>query len=304
MIPTLTFSEAWAGYRQWEHRMPAKPATRMATRVSGLAEILDDFDVVILDNFGVLSLGGPAIPEGGPALSAIRASGKPLRILTNDGAKGIDAMLAGHRGRGYTFQADEIVPGYRLLGRAIAARAAAPDSRSWGMINLDPAPEPELTGSMVALTGDGIGQIDAISGLVFLDAGEWREADQDRLLASFGAEPRPVIVCNPDLTAPYPGELSIEPGWFAHLLADATGIEPDFLGKPFPDTYDIALNGLDHIPRHRIIAVGDTPHTDVLGAHAAGIKSLLVETGFTRGQDAVDLMEEAGIMADFIASTV
>jgi glycerol-1-phosphatase len=301
MTSTLSFYQAWAGYRRWEHRMPEKPPRRLARRVSCLAEILNDFDAVIFDNFGVLSLGGPAIPEGAAALAAVRAAGKPLRILTNDGAKGIDAMLTGHRGRGYYFQDEEIIPGYRLLEAALNAR---PIQRPWGVIGLDPLPEPALTGPMLALTGDGINRIEEVGGVVLLDAGEWRQSDQDRLVEAMTQDPRPMIVCNPDLTAPYPTDLSIEPGWSAHLLADATGVEPVFLGKPFPDIYDVALRGLGDIPRDRVIAVGDTPHTDVLGAHAAGIRSLLVETGFTRGQDAIALMEEADIMADFIAAAV
>ena len=79
---------------------PPSHQAAWARRVSGLIEVLEDFDVVILDNFGVLSLGPPAIPEGTAALEAIRAAGKPVRILTNDGAKGIEAMRAGHLGRG------------------------------------------------------------------------------------------------------------------------------------------------------------------------------------------------------------
>ena len=39
-------------------------------------------------------------------------------------------------------------------------------------------------------------------------------------------------------------------------------------------------------------------------AWAAGIKSLLVETGFTRGRDAAALMEQAGIVADYVAATI
>lgn len=301
MLDTMSFQDAWAGYRRWEHRMPAKPPAREARRVSGLAEILGGFDAVILDNFGVLSLGPPAIPAGAAALAAIRAAGKPVRILTNDGAKGIEAMRAGHLGRGYTFEAEEIVPGYRLLEQSLTAH---PISRPWGVIGLDPLPERRLTDAMIPLTNGGVARLDEIGGVVMLDAGDWREADQAALVAAMRADARPLIVCNPDLTAPYTDALSHEPGWSAHQLADATGIEPVFLGKPFPDIYDVALADIAEIPRARIIAVGDTPHTDVLGAHAAGIKSLLVETGFTRGRDAAALMREAGIMADFIAATV
>jgi ribonucleotide monophosphatase NagD (HAD superfamily) len=210
-------------------------------------------------------------------------------------------MLDGHHGRGYAFQAGEIIPGYRLLDRALDAHRL---SRPWGVIGLTPLPEPALTAAMVPLTQGAIGRVEGIGGVVFFDSGAWSDADQAALVAAFCREPRPIIVCNPDLTAPYTDNLSAEPGWYAHQLADIAGVEPVFLGKPYPEIYDLALHDLAHIPRDRVLAVGDTPHTDVLGAHAAGIKSLLVETGFTRGRDAAALMAEAGIMADYIAATV
>jgi glycerol 3-phosphatase-2 len=100
MVTTLSFDEARTGYRRWEHLMSAKPPLRSARRVSGLTEILDQFDAVILDNFGVLSLGSPAINAGTRPWQRCASPVKPLRILTNIGAQGIEAMLVGHQSRG------------------------------------------------------------------------------------------------------------------------------------------------------------------------------------------------------------
>jgi hypothetical protein len=47
---------------------------------------------VILDNFSVLSLGSTAITAGTRPSQQFGQSGKPLRILTNDSTKGIEAM--------------------------------------------------------------------------------------------------------------------------------------------------------------------------------------------------------------------
>ena len=301
MTDTLSFEQAWAGYRQWEHRMPHKPPFRRPRRVSGLVEILDAFDAVILDNFGVMSLGGPAIPQGHAAMAAIRQAGLGLRVITNDGGSGLDAMVAAHRARGIDLRDCEIIPGYRLLERALARHTI---DRPWGVVGLEPLPLPALTASMIPLAGAGPDLLDATGGIVLLDTGRWNEADHNGLVAALRREPRPVIVCNPDLTAPYPDFLSLEPGWYGHRLADACGLKPDFLGKPFPDIYDLALDGLDGIRRDRVLAVGDTPHTDILGAHAAGLRSLLVETGFTRGRNARALMACCGIAADYVARTI
>jgi len=301
MIATISFSQAWTGYRRWAHRLPTIQNRPEPERVSGLIEILDDFDVVILDNFGVLSLGAPAITKGPRALSEIRRRRLILRVITNDGAKSIDAMCADHASRGYTINTKEIFPGFCLLSRTLAQIDI---DRPWGVIGLQPYPEPKVTSNMITLTNEGLGNLDLVGGLVFLDARPWRPQDQQALISAFKYEHRPVIVCNPDLAAPYPNNLSIEPGWFANHLADETDVEPIFLGKPFPEIYDEALAGLEHIPRERIIAVGDTLHTDILGAHTAGIKSLLVETGFTRSVDPLMLMAESGLYPNYVAKTI
>jgi glycerol 3-phosphatase-2 len=299
-IPSLFFDDAWAGYRRWEHRLPSKPAPITPERVGGLRDLLDDFDVFILDNFGVLSLGTPVIPEGLPAVRAIRAAGKPIRVITNDAARHVDDMARRHQARGYDFQAEEIVPGYRLLGEALSR---FPQVERWGAIGTGDLPMPELTAGMPSLTDDPAAA-HRVDGIVLFDSQGWDEVEYGRLEASFFERPRPVVVCNPDVTAPYPDMLSAETGWFAHRLADATGVEPLFIGKPWTGVYDLALADLHDIPRERVLCVGDTLHTDVIGGRIAGCRTLLVETGFTRGRDPIALAEECGIWPDFISATV
>ncbi|WP_420405053.1 HAD-IIA family hydrolase [Nisaea sp.] len=295
----LSFEEAWAGYLRWAHRLPPAPPPVTPQRISGIAEILGEFDAVILDNFGVLSLGPPVIPAGPPAYAAIRAAGAAIRVISNDGSKELPAMLQSHRRRGYHFAEEEIFAGLSLLGEA--ARDAA--SGLWAAIGLDPLPVPagSLEVQNWAITRF---DIDRAAGLLLLDCGSFGRKDFQPVLESFQRNPRPVIVCNPDLTAPYSDAMSLEPGYLAHWLADETGIEPLFLGKPFPEIYRRALRDLTHVPPERVLCVGDTLHTDVLGGRHLGMKTLLVETGFTRGQDSLALAETSGIWPDFIASSI
>ena len=51
----------------------------------------------------------------------------------------------------------------------------------------------------------------------------------------------------------------------------------------------------------RVLCVGDTLHTDILGARAAGCRAMLVESGFLAGRDPLALAAESGIWPDFIA---
>ncbi|UUX50083.1 HAD hydrolase-like protein [Nisaea acidiphila] len=295
----LSFEEAWAGYLKWAHRLPPAPPPVEPRRISGIAEIIGDFDAVILDNFGVLSLGPPVIPAGPPAYAAIRDVGAKIRVISNDGSKTLSAMLESHRRRGYHFDDDEIYAGLSLLGDM----ARDTGDGIWAAIGLDPLPLPPGPLQARTWTAGGI-EIDDAAGLLLMDCGEFRRQAFLPVIESFRERPRPVVVCNPDVTAPYSEEMSLEPGYLAHWLADETGIEPLFLGKPFPDIYRHALRDLAQILPERILCVGDTLHTDVLGGRNLGMKTLLVETGFTRGRDPLALAEECGIWPDFIASSI
>ncbi|MEM8694332.1 MAG: HAD-IA family hydrolase [Pseudomonadota bacterium] len=109
-------------------------------------------------------------------------------------------------------------------------------------------------------------------------------------------------VANPDIVAPREHGFSTEPGRFAHAVADATGIAPDFFGKPFPNIYDLVFERLGPVDRPRVVMVGDSLHTDVLGAHAAGIASVLISGyGFFANEDVHAAIQASGITPDFIA---
>jgi ribonucleotide monophosphatase NagD (HAD superfamily) len=65
-------------------------------------------------------------------------------------------------------------------------------------------------------------------------------------------------------------------------------------GKPFPATYELALDNLKHqtrceAPPSRIICVGDNPVSDIQGANDMGgcFKSVLVRTGVWQGEELV-----------------
>jgi ribonucleotide monophosphatase NagD (HAD superfamily) len=51
------------------------------------------------------------------------------------------------------------------------------------------------------------------------------------------------------------------------------------VGKPDPAVYDPVLEMLGMTDRSRVLAIGDTPHTDLAGAQAAGIDALWAMTG-------------------------
>jgi glycerol 3-phosphatase-2 len=296
-LPFLDFDRAWRAYLDAAPRLPPVPAPVAPRRIASVAEIADDFDLVVLDAWGVLNLGDAVIPTAPAAVADLRRRGKRLTVLSNDGGSDKGMAVAKHRRRGFDFTADEIIAGLDLLDEVLAA---LPAPAHLGLIADDPLPYAALTGQMRRL-GDGAAAYDAVEGFVFLSSDTWSEPRQSLLRASLARQVRPLVIGNPDIVSPSPDEIAIEPGYYAHRLAAELGIAPIFLGKPYQAIYRRLASRHPDIARQRVLCVGDTPQTDILGGRTAGYRTLLIEDGFCRGRDALALCRESGIWPDFIA---
>jgi glycerol 3-phosphatase-2 len=296
-VPSLSFDLAWREYLAAAPRLPTAPSPVTPRRISGIAEITGDFDLVVLDAWGVLNLGDTPIPTAAPAVAALRRLGKRLVVLSNDGAADKAMAVAKHRRRGFDFTAAEIISGVDLW---LDMLQTLPPLEQLGLAADDPLPFADLTTRMVRLGAD-VAAYDRVSAFVMLSCDDWTEASQALLHASLARRPRPLIIGNPDIVSPGIDTIGIEPGYYAHRLAAALGLTPVFLGKPFPAIYDRVAACHPDVPPGRVLCVGDTPHTDVLGGRNAGYRTMLVEDGFCRGRDAMALCRESGIWPDFIA---
>ena len=85
-----------------------------------------------------------------------------------------------------------------------------------------------------------------------------------------------------------------------------SGIRPQWFGKPHPVAFDIALAQLQQVydrpfARDRVAMVGDSLHTDVLGASAAGLQSvLLTDYGLFKDGGAEAMIRRCGIAPDWM----
>ena len=296
-MPALTFADAWQAYRRAETLLPAKPPKVTPRRVGDAAAIADEFDVVALDAWGVLNLGEATIATAPAAVAGLRAKGKRLAVLSNSGSRDAAVSAARLARLGFDFTAAEIITGLDLVPAALAALALPPPL---GFVAGAAAARPLLTRGMLAL-GDAAADYDRVSGIVFLSTGAWSEARQALLAASLERRKRPLIVANPDIASPEPQGMEAEPGWYAQRIATATGAPIISCGKPFAPIYERLQARYPDVAPERVLCVGDTLHTDILGGRAAGCRTLLVEDGFMRGADALSLIEESGIWPEFIA---
>jgi HAD superfamily hydrolase (TIGR01450 family) len=92
----------------------------------------------------------------------------------------------------------------------------------------------------------------------------------------------PWIATNRDATLPSPRGPLPGNGSMVAALALATGREPEVVGKPQPALFHAATAAAK--VTHPLV-VGDRLDTDIAGANAAGLPSLLVLTGVSRPAD-------------------
>jgi len=171
----------------------------------------------------------------------------------------------------------------------------------WGLKATESLGREDIEAFDMTYLAEDSAQYDAAEAFVLLGSAVWTEVRQDLLEASLRRAPRSVYVANPDIVAPRETGFSTEPGAFAHRLADATGIEPQFFGKPFGNIFDLAFARLGKVDKARTLMVGDSLHTDILGGQAAGLKTALIaDYGFFAGHDVADPIAASRIEPDYI----
>lgn len=111
---------------------------------------------------------------------------------------------------------------------------------------------------------------------------EQSSRDWSELLHAAAQQNLPMLCLNPDReVVKITGERYPCAGVIAEAY-EAIGGKVRSIGKPYPEVYEYALNLFGNPPTSRVLAVGDSLHTDIAGAANAGIASVLVTGGILR----------------------
>ena len=259
-----------------------------------MEDLLNRYDAFCFDGYGTLYNRGSFVYEGAlDWYTMLRAAGKQMRLITN-AASDVDEVLAADAGkRGFAFSEAETISSGSLLkdlcvelrsrriGSSFAARRDMHEvyyiGRETGKHVL------ESCGiKAVAPAAEPVEPIVAISSAK--DTPETYE-QAVKILKRSGAI---LLVLNSDAWAPkIPGDDDVtvrEPvsGALSERLRrdsmceanGGAGCETFYLGKPFPAIWEKVKRSLPE--GSRVLMVGDTLGTDVLGAKVAGFDSALV----------------------------
>lgn len=294
---------AFARYEAVRDRLPQANFPQSSRHMTHLGEVAEHVDGFALDAFGVLNVGKTAIPGAVERLADLRRRGKKLCVLSNAASFTRSEALAKYQRLGFDFNAREVITSRDV---AVARMNAVAPGAVWAALADVTDDFHDLPATVLDAANDP-SALDSADAIFFLASQRLTSELYERMVSAMERNPRPMIVANPDITAPFENSLSREPGLFAHDLIDQLGPQSGhhvhWFGKPFAHAYDDVLDRMQ-LPAHRLAMVGDTLHTDILGGCAAGMATVLVsDHGLFRGHDVAPFIAQSGIVPDYVVPT-
>ncbi len=246
-----------------------QPRTRPSSSERPLAEV---YDTALLDLDGVVYAGGHAISYAVESLDAARRDGMHLAYVTNNASRTPQAVAEHLTALGVPAAAKDVITSAQAVARLIADQVP-PGAR------------------VLVVGGEGLLAALREHGLVPVDCADddpaavvqgygGMELAWGRLAEAAYAVARgvPWFASNTDLTIPSGRGIAPGNGAAVEVVRIASGGRPQVAGKPQPPMHreTILRTGA-----RRPLVVGDRLDTDIEGAHAVDVDSLLVLTGVT-----------------------
>jgi HAD superfamily hydrolase (TIGR01458 family) len=240
----------------------------------------------LIDLDGVIYIEDQAIPGAVAAVNWLRQQAFPVRFLTNTTMRSRDSLV--EKLAHFGIQAD---PGEMFSTAVVAAKWLADKGISRVQLLLtedakkdfggfeitDRQPEAVVVGDLgTGFTFDILNSaflsVRAGAQLVALQRGRWWQTKSG---------------------------LAIDAGAFVVALEYAAETEAELIGKPNRAYFEMALRDIGFEPS-RVAMIGDTIDTDVTGAEAVGMPTILVRTG----NYAIDALKSLPVQPDWTIDSI
>lgn len=236
------------------------------------SSLATSYDALFYDLDGTLYAGASALPHSVDSVN--KASGSVL-FVTNNASRSPEAVAEHLTALGFTASAEQVVTSAQAGAGLLAERVPA--------------------GSRVLVVGaDALRDETVAAGFTVVDSADddpaavvqghspdtgWAQLSEAALAVRAGAT---WVACNVDTTLPNERGLLVGNGSMVAAVRSATGAEPLVAGKP---AAPIMRDALSRTTGSRPLVVGDRLDTDIAGAQAVGLDSLLVLTGVSTVRD-------------------
>jgi HAD superfamily hydrolase (TIGR01458 family) len=244
---------------------------------------------ILLDVDGVFHVSGQPIIGGADAVRRLRAGGHRIRFVTNNTTRTRAQQAEELRAMGLELEDEELQTTPRAAARALATKRVlaltmhaivgeldgvelvGEDAEAVLVGGADETPESNLVFSFMNLAR-AFHELEAGAELYCLHKNRWWQTKDGPLL---------------------------DAGAFVAGLEYAADTEAIVLGKPSTPYFEAALEALD-AEASMTWMVGDDIETDIAGAQAHGMKTVLVRTGKFRP----DTVERGSVRPDGIVSSI
>ncbi|GAC69752.1 HAD-IIA family hydrolase [Gordonia soli] len=243
-----------------------------ASNTTSSAPLVSGYDALLLDLDGTVFAGSRPIAGAAETLATVTV---PQLFVTNNASRRPSEVAAHLTELGFSATADQVVTSAQSAARLLSEHLQ-PGSRALVVGTDGLAQEVREVG--IAVTRSADDRPAAVIQGHSPDTG-WAQLSEAVLAIRAGAR---WIACNVDATLPSERGLLVGNGSMVAAVAHATGATPEVAGKPAAPLLEDAI---ERSRADRPLVVGDRLDTDIEGAHAVGLHSLLVLTGVSTASD-------------------
>jgi HAD superfamily hydrolase (TIGR01459 family) len=246
--------------------------------LTNLSTVIDNYDALLLDLWGVVHDGTHLYPGVREALEKLREQNKKIIFVSNAPRRAKKAAAVLSQLGIETALYDNVVTsgelGYQWL---------ADGNASWGKryFYIGPGKDMDVLDGLDCRRADDIKQSDFLLNVGFGSEEESAE-DWTNLLRAAKSAKLPMLCLNPDFEVV---KISGERFACAGVLAadyEKLGGEVKYFGKPFPEVYAKCMEWFKPVQKSKVLAIGDGIATDIAGAVAANIDAMLITGGIIK----------------------
>ncbi len=249
-------------------------------KLESYIELVESYDVFVFDIYGVLHNGLTLYNQTVQFIRHLRLLDKKILFLSNNprpSSISVQSLVQ----KGFNLEKGEMIftsgDFFQLCYRNNFHNMFFPKRKIY---NLGEEYNSDLLLGLDVDKANDIATADYVILSIFTDT-ENELSKWDRELKIAVKKDIPVICVNPDIMAPYGDRVRYTPGTFAKKYHDLGG-QVHYFGKPYQDIYKYLLDPIlseGKLHKNRVLAIGDSLETDIKGAVAYGIHSLLLLSG-------------------------